>query len=107
MATIDRYGHFQITDRSKDVIKSGGEWVSSIEVEGVIMSHPAVHPPQSHTLHAHTCSPTGRMAPKDINLKFLTQLGLASCVCPGINSAHSASDNPAACQCNKFPTESA
>ena len=44
VATIDRYGHFQITDRSKDVIKSGGEWVSSIEVEGVIMSHPAVHP---------------------------------------------------------------
>ena len=42
VATIDRYGHFQITDRSKDVIKSGGEWVSSIEIEGVIMSHPAV-----------------------------------------------------------------
>lgn len=48
VATIDRYGHFQITDRSKDVIKSGGEWVSSIEVEGVIMSHPAVHPHLRH-----------------------------------------------------------
>ena len=44
VATIDHYGHFQITDRSKDVIKSGGEWVSSIEVEGVMMSHPAVCP---------------------------------------------------------------
>lgn len=42
VATIDRFGHFQITDRSKDVIKSGGEWISSIEVEGIIMSHPAV-----------------------------------------------------------------
>lgn len=46
VATIDCYGHFQITDRSKDVIKSGGEWVSSIEVEGVMMSHPAVRPPR-------------------------------------------------------------
>ena len=33
----------QITDRSKDVIKSGGEWISSIELENIAMSHPAVH----------------------------------------------------------------
>jgi fatty-acyl-CoA synthase len=33
----------QITDRSKDVIKSGGEWISSIELENVAMAHPAVH----------------------------------------------------------------
>jgi fatty-acyl-CoA synthase len=32
----------QITDRSKDVIKSGGEWISSIDIENVAMSHPAV-----------------------------------------------------------------
>ena len=32
----------QITDRSKDVIKSGGEWISSIEIENIAMSHPAV-----------------------------------------------------------------
>ena len=42
VATIDRFGHFQITDRSKDLIKTGGEWVSSIELDGIIMSHPAV-----------------------------------------------------------------
>jgi fatty-acyl-CoA synthase len=31
-----------LTDRSKDVIKSGGEWISSVELEGYLMSHPAV-----------------------------------------------------------------
>ena len=33
----------QITDRSKDVIKSGGEWISSIDLENVAMAHPQVH----------------------------------------------------------------
>jgi acyl-CoA synthetase (AMP-forming)/AMP-acid ligase II len=42
VATLDPDGFMQITDRSKDVIKSGGEWISSIEVENVAMSHPAV-----------------------------------------------------------------
>ena len=42
VATIDRHGYMQITDRSKDVIKSGGEWISSIEVENLAMGHPAV-----------------------------------------------------------------
>jgi acyl-CoA synthetase (AMP-forming)/AMP-acid ligase II len=42
VATIDREGYMQITDRSKDVIKSGGEWISSIEIENVAVSHPAV-----------------------------------------------------------------
>jgi len=42
VATIDSDGYMQITDRSKDVIKSGGEWISSIEIENVAMSHPAV-----------------------------------------------------------------
>jgi 3-(methylthio)propionyl---CoA ligase len=42
VATIDPDGFMQITDRSKDVIKSGGEWISSIEVENIAMSHPAV-----------------------------------------------------------------
>jgi fatty-acyl-CoA synthase len=32
----------KITDRSKDVIKSGGEWISSIDIEGLVMAHPAV-----------------------------------------------------------------
>jgi 3-(methylthio)propionyl---CoA ligase len=42
VATIDADGFMQITDRSKDVIKSGGEWISSIDVENIAMSHPAV-----------------------------------------------------------------
>ena len=42
VATIDRYGYMQITDRTKDVIKSGGEWISSIEVENAAMGHPEV-----------------------------------------------------------------
>ena len=42
MGTIDSYGYLRITDRTKDVIKSGGEWVSSIDLENVIMAHPAV-----------------------------------------------------------------
>jgi fatty-acyl-CoA synthase len=43
VATIDADGYMQITDRSKDVIKSGGEWISSIDLENVAMAHPAVH----------------------------------------------------------------
>ncbi|WP_197418315.1 3-(methylthio)propionyl-CoA ligase [Paucibacter sp. KCTC 42545] len=42
VATIDPDGFMQITDRSKDVIKSGGEWISSIELENVAMAHPDV-----------------------------------------------------------------
>ena len=42
VGTIDADGYLQITDRSKDVIKSGGEWISSIEVENIAMAHPAV-----------------------------------------------------------------
>ncbi len=42
VATMDADGYMQITDRSKDVIKSGGEWISSIDVENIAMSHPAV-----------------------------------------------------------------
>ena len=42
VATIDAAGYMAITDRTKDVIKSGGEWISSIEVENTAMGHPAV-----------------------------------------------------------------
>jgi fatty-acyl-CoA synthase len=42
VATIDADGFMQITDRTKDVIKSGGEWISSIDVENIAMAHPAV-----------------------------------------------------------------
>ncbi|VTU19616.1 3-(methylthio)propionyl-CoA ligase [Variovorax sp. RA8] len=42
VATIDADGYLQITDRSKDVIKSGGEWISSIDIENIAVAHPAV-----------------------------------------------------------------
>jgi fatty-acyl-CoA synthase len=42
VAVIDPEGYIQITDRTKDLIKSGGEWISSIDVESMIMSHPKV-----------------------------------------------------------------
>jgi acyl-CoA synthetase (AMP-forming)/AMP-acid ligase II len=42
VATICPRGYMQITDRTKDVIKSGGEWISSIELENLAVSHPAV-----------------------------------------------------------------
>ncbi len=42
VGTVDELGYLQITDRSKDVIKSGGEWISSVELENHLMGHPAV-----------------------------------------------------------------
>jgi fatty-acyl-CoA synthase len=42
VAHIDKLGYMQITDRSKDVIKSGGEWISSIELENLAVGHPEV-----------------------------------------------------------------
>ena len=42
VATIDADGYMQITDRSKDVIKSGGEWISSIDIENIAVAHPAI-----------------------------------------------------------------
>jgi fatty-acyl-CoA synthase len=42
VATIDPEGYIKITDRTKDLIKSGGEWISSVELENALMAHPAV-----------------------------------------------------------------
>jgi fatty-acyl-CoA synthase len=42
VGTIDRLGYVVLTDRAKDVIKSGGEWISSMELENAIMAHPGV-----------------------------------------------------------------
>jgi len=42
VATIDKHGYMRITDRSKDVIKSGGEWISSIDLENLAVGHPQV-----------------------------------------------------------------
>ena len=42
VASIDADGHVQLVDRSKDLIKSGGEWISSIDLENTVMTHPDV-----------------------------------------------------------------
>ncbi len=42
VVTIDPEGYIQITDRTKDLIKSGGEWISSVDMEGLLMAHPKV-----------------------------------------------------------------
>jgi fatty-acyl-CoA synthase len=42
VATIDGHGYMQVTDRAKDVIKSGGEWISSIDLENLAIGHPKV-----------------------------------------------------------------
>jgi len=42
IGSLDRQGYMQISDRSKDVIKSGGEWISSVELENEVMAHPDV-----------------------------------------------------------------
>jgi len=42
IAMMDKEGYLQITDRTKDLIKSGGEWISSVDLENAIMGHPAV-----------------------------------------------------------------
>ena len=42
VCTVDEYGYMQIVDRVKDFIKSGGEWISSVEVENIMMAHPSL-----------------------------------------------------------------
>ncbi|MBK5307432.1 MAG: long-chain fatty acid--CoA ligase [Frankiaceae bacterium] len=42
MACMESDGYFRIVDRSKDLVKSGGEWISSVELEGAVLAHPAV-----------------------------------------------------------------
>ncbi|MGB7479352.1 MAG: long-chain-fatty-acid--CoA ligase [Burkholderiaceae bacterium] len=43
IATIDRHGYIKLTDRAKDLVKSGGEWISSIDLENFAMDHPDIH----------------------------------------------------------------
>src|SRR5690606_16299288 len=43
IASIDELGYIHLTDRAKDLVKSGGEWISSIDMEHAAVSHPAVH----------------------------------------------------------------
>jgi fatty-acyl-CoA synthase len=42
VGSVDSHGYVRITDRTKDLIKSGGEWISSVDLENAIMAHPAV-----------------------------------------------------------------
>jgi fatty-acyl-CoA synthase len=42
VATVDSHGYIRIVDRTKDLIKSGGEWISSVDMENLLMAHPAV-----------------------------------------------------------------
>jgi fatty-acyl-CoA synthase len=81
VASIDRHGYIQLRDRTKDVIKSGGEWVSSVELENEIMAHPKVaeaavigvaHPRWSERpLACVVCTP-GETLTRDEIIEFLT-----------------------------------
>ena len=80
VATIDPQGYMAITDRTKDVIKSGGEWISSIELENTVMAHPAVaeaavigvaHPKWTERPLLIVVTAEGQEAGKDELLDFL------------------------------------
>lgn len=80
VATIDAIGYMQITDRSKDVIKSGGEWISSIEIENIAVGHPEVaeaavigiaHPKWDERPLLVIVPSEGKEPAKDDVLKFL------------------------------------
>ncbi|HMA88731.1 MAG TPA: 3-(methylthio)propionyl-CoA ligase [Burkholderiales bacterium] len=79
VATIDPDGYMQITDRSKDVIKSGGEWISSIDLENIAVAHPAVaeaavigikHPKWDERPVVVVVKKSGQDVSKDDLLKF-------------------------------------
>ena len=61
VASIDADGFLQITDRSKDVIKSGGEWISSIDVENIAMAHPGRGDGRLHRRWRIRSGTSGRM----------------------------------------------
>ncbi len=79
VATIDPDGYMQITDRSKDVIKSGGEWISSIDLENIAVAHPAIaeaavigvkHPKWDERPVVVAVKKAGQEVSKDDLLKF-------------------------------------
>jgi fatty-acyl-CoA synthase len=79
VATIDPDGYMQITDRSKDVIKSGGEWISSIDLENIAVAHPAIaeaavigvkHPKWDERPIVVAVKKPGQQISKDELLKF-------------------------------------
>ena len=79
VATIDQDGYVQLTDRLKDVIKSGGEWISSIEIENLVVSHPDVfeaaviaieHPRLAGAALAHRSAQAGPQPNQAIDPRF-------------------------------------
>ena len=81
VSTIDEHGFMQITDRSKDVIKSGGEWISSIDLENAAVGHPDVaeaavigihHPKWDERPLLIVVSQDGRTVDKQVMTEFLT-----------------------------------
>jgi fatty-acyl-CoA synthase len=81
VATVDPNGYIRLVDRTKDVIKSGGEWISSVELENEIMSHPAVaeaavigvpHPKWQERPLACVVLREGASLTKDELIEFLT-----------------------------------
>ena len=80
VATIDAEGFMRIVDRTKDVVKSGGEWISSVELENAIMAHPAIaeaavigvkHPKWSERPLACVVVKPGETLTRDDVLQFL------------------------------------
>ncbi len=80
VAVIDEHGYVQIVDRTKDVVKSGGEWISSVELENEIMAHPQVaeaavigvpHPKWAERPLAAVVVKPGETLTKDDVLAFL------------------------------------
>ncbi len=80
VATVDEHGYIRITDRTKDLIKSGGEWISSVDLENALMGHPAVaeaaviavpHPKWAERpLAVVVLKPGAKATPEELN-KFL------------------------------------
>jgi fatty-acyl-CoA synthase len=82
VATIDRLGYVRLVDRTKDLVKSGGEWISSVEIENQIMAHPKVaeaaviavpHPKWSERPLACVVVRQGEQLGKDEVLDFLRE----------------------------------
>lgn len=81
VATINQHGYIRLVDRTKDVVKSGGEWISSVDLENEIMSHPAVaeaavigvhHPKWQERPMACVVVKEGETLTRDDVIEFLT-----------------------------------
>jgi fatty-acyl-CoA synthase len=80
VAVVDEFGSMQLVDRTKDLVKSGGEWISSVELESALMGHPAVleaavigvsHPRWSERPLACVVLKPGALATREDLIEFL------------------------------------